>query len=58
MRKLKRSVIRHVAENETGKTLKVFRYLWKQSREKKGYIAVTGGKQIKKKSKLRRAIGW
>jgi len=57
MRKLKRSVIRHQAEVATGKTIKLFRQLWKHSITKKGHIAVDGGKQIKKKSKLRRSLG-
>lgn len=54
MRKLKKSVIRHLAEKYYGKTIKVFRYLWKRSIEKKGHISVPGGKKIKKRSMLRR----
>ncbi len=57
LRKLKRSVIRHQAEKSYGKTIKAFRCLWKESRTKKGHVSVNGGKQIKKKSMLRRAVG-
>jgi hypothetical protein len=57
MRKLQRSVIRHTAEKTPQKTIKVFRYLWKQSCTKKGHIAVSGGKQIKHKSLLHRKVG-
>lgn len=57
MRKLQRSVIRHMAEKEKGKTIKIFRFLWKSFKENKGHIYVGGGKQIKKKSMLRRALG-
>lgn len=57
MRKLKRSVIRHRAEKAKGyKTIKLFRYLWKESRAKKGYITINNGKQVKKKSLLRRTV--
>jgi len=67
VRKLKRSVIRHTAEKSEHKTIKLFRYLWKESRVKKNHIAVKGskktpvgnsttanGKQVKQKSLLRR----
>jgi len=57
MRRLKRSIIRHYAEKSKYKTIKYFRYLWKELRSPKGYIAVDGGKQVKKKSLLRRKIG-
>jgi hypothetical protein len=38
MRKLRRSVLRHTAEKTNAKTIKVFRYLWKKSREKLGDV--------------------
>ena len=54
MRRLKRSVIRHLAEKYDGKIIKAFRYLWKRSIEKKGHISVPGGKKVKRRSMLRR----
>lgn len=56
MRKLRRSVIRHKAETTKGKTIKIFRYLWKQSRTKKGHIILDNGRQIKQKSMIRRSF--
>lgn len=57
MRKLRRSVIRHMAEKENAKTIKLFRYLWKRSRETPGNITVTGGKKVKMRSMSRRLLG-
>lgn len=56
-RKIQRSVLRHTADKSKDKSIKVFHYLWKQLRSKKGYIAVDGGKQIEKKSLLQSKFG-
>jgi len=56
MRKLKRSVMRHKAEVTKGKTIKIFRYLWKKSITKKGHVILDNGAQVKQKSKLSRTV--
>lgn len=54
MRKVLRAKLRHQAEKSDVKTIKMFRYLWKQERNKRGMKVP--GQVVVKKSMLSRGI--
>ena len=63
MRKILRAKMRYVAEKSDGKTIKVFRSLWKNETEKRNPVKDTGTKIVgtklakkKKQSMLKRTI--
>lgn len=60
MRKILRTRLRHLAEKSNGKTIKVFKRLWRNHTDKRKPITITGTKSIPKKKKkqsmLRRAV--
>lgn len=60
MRKILRAKLRHQAEKSNGKTIKVFRYLWKKEISKRNPVKITGTKAVpkrkKKQSMLKRTV--
>lgn len=55
MRKILRARLHHKAERTDGKTIKIFRHLWKEARTKQGHEYVHG-EPVKKKSAIHRFI--
>lgn len=60
MRKILRTRLRHQAEKSNSKTIKVFRRLWKNYKDKRKPVVVTGTtttpKKKKKQSMIHRAV--
>lgn len=57
MRKILRAKMRHQAEQSNGKTINIFRVLWKLYCDKRKPVKVTGTKPVpKKRSMLHRTV--